>query len=121
MAKPPFPSHRRRRPSGGRADATIPGLDARRAALRLLDAVLRRGEPLETALHAATQGLADRADFVDVVDPEVNAPWTDRLTQPIIGVILMMGEIFLPAADERRRDRLGADVHQPPLVQSVVL
>ena len=62
MAKPPFPSHRRRRPSGGRADATIPGLDARRAALRLLDAVLRRGEPLETALHAATQGLADRAD-----------------------------------------------------------
>ena len=62
MAKPPFPSHRRRRPSGGRADATVPGLDARRAALRLLDAVLRRGEPLETALHAATQGLADRAD-----------------------------------------------------------
>ena len=43
-------------------DASTPGLPARRAALRLLDAVLRRGEPLETALHAATQGLADRAD-----------------------------------------------------------
>lgn len=43
-------------------DAQTPGLGARRAALRLLDAVLRRGEPLETALHAATQGLADRAD-----------------------------------------------------------
>ncbi|MCP1469959.1 16S rRNA (cytosine967-C5)-methyltransferase [Sphingobium sp. OAS761] len=40
-----------------------PGLPARRAALRLLDAVLRRGEPLELALHGAGQGLptADRA------------------------------------------------------------
>ena len=43
-------------------DAQTPGLGARRAALRLLDAVMRRGEPLETALHAATQGLSDRAD-----------------------------------------------------------
>lgn len=41
----------------------IPGLPARRAALRLLDAVLRRGEPLELALHGAAQGLppSDRA------------------------------------------------------------
>ena len=39
-----------------------PGFPARRAALRLLDAVLRRGEPLEVALHAATQGIADRMD-----------------------------------------------------------
>ncbi len=40
-----------------------PGLPARRAALRLLDAVIRRGQPLETALHGATQGLppSDRA------------------------------------------------------------
>lgn len=41
-----------------------PGLGTRRAALKLLDAVMRRGQPLETALHAATQGLrlpADRA------------------------------------------------------------
>ncbi len=60
-----FPSSSSR---GGRRSArrtpgeTIAGLGARRAALRLLDAVVRRGEPLETALHAATQGLADRAD-----------------------------------------------------------
>ena len=42
---------------------TVPGLPARRAALRLLDAVLRRGDPLELALHGAAQGLppADRA------------------------------------------------------------
>lgn len=45
-----------------RSAAAVPGLAARRAALRLLDAVLRRGEPLEIAFHAATQGLADRSD-----------------------------------------------------------
>lgn len=41
----------------------VPGLAMRRAALRLLDAVLRRGEPLELALHGAAQGLSqpDRA------------------------------------------------------------
>lgn len=49
--------------SGKGPSADIPGLPARRAALRLLDAVTRRGDPLETALHAAGQGLppADRA------------------------------------------------------------
>lgn len=55
------PARRAARRRTSRDDAT-PGLGARRAALRLLDAVLRRGEPLETALHAATQGLKDRAD-----------------------------------------------------------
>ncbi|WP_294057391.1 RsmB/NOP family class I SAM-dependent RNA methyltransferase [Sphingomonas sp.] len=35
-----------------------PGVPARRAALRLLDAVLRRGLALEAALDAAAQGLA---------------------------------------------------------------
>ncbi|HWU02079.1 MAG TPA: RsmB/NOP family class I SAM-dependent RNA methyltransferase [Novosphingobium sp.] len=38
-------------------DDTPPGFPARRAALRLLDAVLRRGETLDNAAHAATQGL----------------------------------------------------------------
>jgi 16S rRNA (cytosine967-C5)-methyltransferase len=37
------------------------GAGSRRAALRLLDAVLRRGQPLEAAMDAATQEL-DRAD-----------------------------------------------------------
>lgn len=36
----------------------ISGFPARRAALRLCDAVLRRGETLDMAAHAATQGLA---------------------------------------------------------------
>jgi 16S rRNA (cytosine967-C5)-methyltransferase len=43
-------------------DQEVPGLAARRAALKLLDAVVRRGQPLETALHGVTQGLKDRAD-----------------------------------------------------------
>ncbi|MXO59011.1 methyltransferase domain-containing protein [Altererythrobacter salegens] len=38
------------------------GLPARRAALKLLDAVLRRGETLDQAAGAATQGLRDHAD-----------------------------------------------------------
>jgi 16S rRNA (cytosine967-C5)-methyltransferase len=37
------------------------GLPARRAALQLLDAVLRRGQPLESALNAATRGI-ERSD-----------------------------------------------------------
>lgn len=35
----------------------VPGLGSRRAALKLLDAVLRRGQPLEAALPAAVQGI----------------------------------------------------------------
>ena len=41
---------------------TTPGLAARRAALQLLDAVLRRGQPLENALNAATKGIENPAD-----------------------------------------------------------
>ncbi len=43
-----------------RNDAT--GLGPRKAAIRLLDAVLRRGQPLETALNGATQALTNPAD-----------------------------------------------------------
>ncbi len=55
----------RRRPS---AEADPPGTATRRAALRLIDAVLRRGDPLDLAMHAATQGLppADRAFAVAI-------------------------------------------------------
>lgn len=40
----------------------IPGAEARRAALKLLDAVLRRGQPLESALDAACVALPAAAD-----------------------------------------------------------
>lgn len=62
MTRSAYPPRSARAPQRRRRDPAVPGLPARRAALRLLDAVMRRGEPLETALHAATQGLADRAD-----------------------------------------------------------
>ena len=61
-AKPP------RRPSqdatnrNARRPADPPGTPARRAALRLLDAVLRRGDPLEAALPAATRDLKEAND-----------------------------------------------------------
>lgn len=50
------------RPVPFRRPSDPQGTAARRAALRLLDAVLRRGDPLEAALPAATRGLegADR-------------------------------------------------------------
>lgn len=42
--------------------ADTPGLPARRAALKMLDAVMRRGESLDVAQHAACQGIDDRSD-----------------------------------------------------------
>ena len=49
-------------------EADPPGTAPRRAALRLIDAVLRRGDPLDVAMHAAAQGLtgADRAFAVAI-------------------------------------------------------
>jgi 16S rRNA (cytosine967-C5)-methyltransferase len=52
-----------RRPRSRRAPAADgPGVPARRAALRLLDAVLRRGQALEAAIDAATRGLDQAND-----------------------------------------------------------
>jgi 16S rRNA (cytosine967-C5)-methyltransferase len=50
---------RRGRSTGG---AEAIGVPARRAAMRLLDAVLRKGLPIESALGAATRGLAKTED-----------------------------------------------------------
>lgn len=56
-------SDRRPRNRRNAPDVDPPGTTLRRAALRLLDAILRRGDPLDVASHAATQGLQpnDRA------------------------------------------------------------
>ncbi len=68
----PFCPNRQRMPRSAPRPDDVPGLPARRSALRLLDAVLRRGEPLELALHGAAQGLpqADRA-LVHAIAAEV--------------------------------------------------
>ena len=57
---------RRSRPRHDSADP--PGTAPRRAALRLIDAILRRGDPLDIAVHAATQGMtgSDRAFAVAI-------------------------------------------------------
>jgi 16S rRNA (cytosine967-C5)-methyltransferase len=62
--KPPFKRSPPKRPADARTDsnAPIPGMPARRAAVQLLDAVLRRGQPLESALNAATKGMDNPAD-----------------------------------------------------------
>lgn len=60
-----------RRPNKRRPATELdpPGTATRRAALRLIDAILRRGDPLDVAMHAATQGLQpnDRAFAVAIV------------------------------------------------------
>lgn len=55
-------SPERRRAARPRLAPEPPGVPARRAALRLLDAVIRRGLPLEAALASATQELDRRED-----------------------------------------------------------
>ena len=58
-------SNRRSNPFANIADPV--GTATRRAALKMLDAVLRRGEALDRAQHAATQGLKNPADRAHAV------------------------------------------------------
>lgn len=71
--------------------ADPPGTATRKAALRLIDAVLRRGDPLDIAAHAATQGLppADRAFAIAIVSEtlrwmvDIDALIDDATAQPL--------------------------------------
>ena len=82
--------NRQQRPQIRRQD-DVPGLAPRRAALKLLDAVLRRGEPLDAASHAATQGLpaSDRALAIAIASevcrhlPDLDA-LIDSATQQVL-------------------------------------
>ncbi|NML07978.1 RsmB/NOP family class I SAM-dependent RNA methyltransferase [Sphingomonas sp. G-3-2-10] len=58
MNQRPRNDRSRGRQGEGRPQADPPGVPARRAALRVLDGVLRQGKALEAALEAAAQGLA---------------------------------------------------------------
>ena len=57
---------------------------------------------------------------MDVLHAQVDTARASGLGQAVVGVVLVVGEILLPAADERGGHGLGADVHQLPLVQLVV-
>ena len=69
MPRPVMADRRPVRHRRSRGASDPPGLAPRRAALRLLDAILRRGDPLDIAMHAAAQGLTgpDRAFAVAIV------------------------------------------------------
>lgn len=75
------PNNRRNNPFANIADPV--GTATRRAALKMLDAVLRRGEALDRAQHAATQGIknpADRAHAVVIAaEPLRHLPDLDAL------------------------------------------
>ena len=72
---------RRHHPAGDQVE----GLAARRAALALLDAVLRRGEPMDRAVHAACQRLPsdDRALAVAIAGDTLR--WREPLDALIDG------------------------------------
>ena len=66
-------------------------------------------------------GLADRADFFDVVHAKMHTAGADGLAEAVVCVVFVVREVFEPALDEAGRDRLRADVHEPPLVEQIVL
>jgi 16S rRNA (cytosine967-C5)-methyltransferase len=59
-----------------RATTNVPGIDTRRAALRILDAVTRTGQPLDQAVIPAARGLepADRAMAIAIAQEVLR--WT---------------------------------------------
>ena len=69
----------------------------------------------------AVAGHADGADLLDVLHAQVHASGADGLGQAVVGVVLVVRELLLPALDEAARHRLRADVHQPPGGQVVVV
>ena len=46
---------------------------------------------------------------------------SDGLGKPVVGIVLLIGKIGEPALDQTLRHRLGTDMHQPQLIQLVVL
>ena len=93
-------------------------LDAQLAHLALRDDLV----VLVHDLHLpAVAGDPNGPHLVDVVHPQVNAARAGGLGQAVVGVILVVREIGQPVADQRGGDRLGPDVHQPPLGEPVVL
>ena len=94
---------------------------------RALDAELAHFAPVDfpAAVHnlhlPAVAGHADRADFIDVADPQMDAAGPGRFGKAVVGVVLVVREPLLPAFNQGRGDRLGADVHQPPLGKLVIL
>ena len=69
----------------------------------------------------AVAGDADGAHLVDVLHAQVHTAGADGFGQAVIGVVLVVRELLLPALDQAFGHGLRADVHQPPGGQVVVL
>ncbi|OQC53675.1 MAG: hypothetical protein BWX55_00930 [Deltaproteobacteria bacterium ADurb.Bin022] len=65
-------------------------------------------------------GYADGADLMDIFSAEMDTPRPDGFRKAVIGVVFMYGKIFFPAFNQAGRNRLCADVHQPPLIELVI-
>ena len=69
----------------------------------------------------AVAGLADGTHLVDIVNTQMDAAGADGLGKAVVGIVLVVGENLHPPVDQTGRHGLGADVHQPPLVQAALL
>lgn len=79
-----------------RPSTNVPGIDTRRAALRVLDAVMRTGQPLDQAVIPATRGLepADRALAIAIAQEVLR--WTPDFD------LLIDSQTQLPLADDAK-------------------
>jgi len=65
-------------------------------------------------------GLADRAHLGDVFNAEVNTAGPDRFRKAVVGIVVVVRKMPLPALDQAGGNRLSADVHQFPLAEGVI-
>ena len=86
-------------------------------------AYLATGHVAEMLVHdaglPAKSSLADGTHVIDVLHAQMHAAGADGLGQTVVGVVLVMGENILPAADQTGRYGLCTDVHQTPAIQAV--
>ena len=64
---------------------------------------------------------ADGPHLADIVHSKMDAARAGGLRQTVVGVVLVVGEVLQPVLDKGGGDRLGPDVHQPPLGELEVL
>ena len=100
------------------ADHDAGAFDSQFAGLALLDRIAFFIDDLG---FPAITGFADGTDFVNVFNAQMYAAGSDGLGKAVVGIILMIREVILPVFDQTLGNRLGTDVHQPPLIQLVIL
>ena len=50
----------------------------------------------------------------------MNTAGSDGFGQTVVRIVLVFWEYLFPLFDETSRNRLGTDVHEPPLVQLII-